>query len=63
MGVINVACTGLELSILPDLGTDRLLYLVTFAKGGKGRMELTTGFSKAVHFTVTWDWCHAVSYF
>lgn len=32
MGVINVACTGLELSILPDLGTDRLLYLVTCTK-------------------------------
>jgi hypothetical protein len=47
MGVINVACTGLELSILPDLGADRLLYLVTCAKGGKGRMELTKGILKS----------------
>lgn len=46
MGVINVACTGLELSILPDLGADRLPYLVTGAKGGKGRMELTKGGSQ-----------------
>lgn len=32
MGVINVACTGLELSILPDLGADRLLYLVAWLR-------------------------------
>jgi hypothetical protein len=50
MGVINVACTGLELSILPDLGADRLPYLVTGAKGGKGRMELTKGILKSGAF-------------
>ena len=60
MGVINVACTGLELSILPDLGTDRLLYLVTCAKGGKGRMELTRRFLKS---RASQSSHHPVSYF